>query len=207
MVRALSSRCLCRFGWNSNSHLMLLFSKLARTLVFLWLFIAGISTGALANGHPKVLVLHSYHQGFAWTDSVQRAFSDKLSASFPKAEVFVEYMNTKRQPAGVMSPQLAELFKRAYSKVTFDVIVASDNNALDFLLLRRDTLFPGVPVVFCGINDIFKYRFNLGSGYTGISEASDIVSTIAVGLKLHPGTRGKWRSCSTPLKRARSIAV
>jgi PAS domain S-box-containing protein len=164
-------------------------SKLIPALVFLWVFIAGISTGASAQDLPKVLVLHSYHQGFAWTDSIQKGFADTLKTMHPSAEVFVEYMNTKRQTFGVMSPLLLELYKRSYSNITFDVIVASDNNALDFLLLHRDRLFPGVPVVFSGVNDVVNYRFVPGGGYTGVSEASDIVSTIAVGLKLHPGTK------------------
>jgi len=189
MVHAARCICVSTFLGNTRAQRMALFNRLAPALVFLWVFFAGVSTGAMANDHPKVLVLHSYHQGFAWTDSIQKAFSDKLSASFPNAEVYVEYMNTKRQPPGVMSPQLAELYKRAFSNVTFDVIIASDNNALDFLLLHRDTLFPGVPVVFCGINDIFNYRFGPDSRYTGVSEDIDIESTIAVGLKLHPGTK------------------
>jgi len=180
---------LCMLWRNRRSLRLVPINKLIPALVFLWVFIAGVSTGALANDNPRVLVLHSYHQGFAWTDSIQKGFSDTLTTMHPSAEVFVEYMNTKRQTFEVMSPLLLELYKRSYSNVTFDVIVASDNNALDFLLRHRDSLFPGVPVVFCGINDIVNYRFVPGGGYTGVSEASDIVSTIAIGLKLHPGTK------------------
>ncbi len=189
MMHGFGSLCFCTIGRYVRSHFMGLFSKLKPALVFLWVFIACVSTGALANDSPKVLVLHSYHQGFEWTDSIQKAFADTLAAAYPKAEVYVEYMNTKRHAFETMAPQLNALYKHSYSKVVFDVIVASDNNALDFLLLYRDSLFPGVPVVFCGINDIFKYRFDPSSGYTGISEAVDIASTIAIGLKLHPGTK------------------
>ena len=172
MANVFGSLCFCTFWRHTCSLLMVLFNKLTPAWVFLWIFIASLSTGALANNSPKVLVLHSYHQGFEWTDSIQKAFSETLTTSFPKAEMFVEHMNTKRQSFGTMAPQLNALYKHAYSNVAFDVIVASDNNALDFLLLHRDSLFPGVPVVFCGINDIFKYRFDPGSGYTGISEPS-----------------------------------
>ena len=188
MAQAFCSICFCTAGRYTRTHLMVPFRKLTLTSVFLLVFIASLSTGSLANDSPKVLVLHSYHQGFEWTDSIQKAFSNTLTASFPKAEVYVEYMNTKRQPLGTMAPQLTALYKHSYSNVVFDVIVASDNNALDFLLLHRDSLFPGVPVVFCGINDIFKYRLFPGSGYIGISEVADIAATIAIGLKLHPGT-------------------
>jgi PAS domain S-box-containing protein len=155
----------------------------------LWLALCCMPTSATANGGPKVLVLHSYHQGYLWTDMIQDGISQTLSAQFPKVEIFVEYMNTKRQTAEIMSPLLVEMYQRLYEKVKFDAIIASDNNALDFLLRHRDSLFPGVPVVFCGINDFFKYHLDPAEGYTGVREDLDIVSTIAVALKLHPETK------------------
>jgi hypothetical protein len=100
MAQVFGSICFCTIGRYVRTHLMVLFKKLPLTSVFLWIFIAGLSTSTLANDSPKVLVLHSYHHGFEWTDSIQKAFSDTLTASFPKAEVYVEYMNTKRQSLG-----------------------------------------------------------------------------------------------------------
>ena len=164
-------------------------NRLVPIAAFLWLAICSPNAAADAASGQKVLILHSYHQGYLWTDMIQEGFSRALSGPYPKAELYVEYMNTKRQTADTMFPHLATLYKQLYQNVKFDVIVASDNNALDFLLLHRDRLFPGVPVVFCGINDFFKYRLDAGSGYTGVREDLDIFSTISVALKLHPGTR------------------
>ncbi|MBC8019322.1 MAG: PAS domain-containing protein [Verrucomicrobia bacterium] len=178
----------CIFGraiWPVHKQLL----NAVLQIVFLWVSICCIPFSADANGGQKVLVLHSYHQGYLWTDMIQDGFSRSLSASFPKADLHIEYMNTKRQATNTLFPKLYDLYKTAYSNVKFDVIVASDNNALDFLILYRDRLFPGVPVVFCGINDIFKYRFDAHSGYTGVSEDLDIASTISIALKLHPGTK------------------
>ncbi|KAF0188607.1 MAG: PAS/PAC sensor hybrid histidine [Desulfobulbaceae bacterium] len=146
-------------------------------------------SNANAGSGPKILILHSYHQGYLWTDMIQEGVSRSLSASFPNAELYVEYMNTKRQVREVLFPQLQELYRLTYKNTQFDVIVASDNNALDFLLLYRDSLFPGVPVVFCGINNIFKYKFTPEGNYTGVNEDLDIESTIAIALKLHPKTK------------------
>lgn len=164
-------------------------NKIFPLIVILWAVFCGIPTGALANGGQKVLVLHSYHQGYLWTDMIQEGFSRTMSAQLPSAEIYVEYMNTKRQTAAAMSAHLVGLYSQLYKNVKFDVIVASDNNALDFLLQHRDNLFPGVPVVFCGINDFSKYHFDPDSGYTGVREDLDIVSTIEIALKLHPGTK------------------
>lgn len=147
------------------------------------------ATCARADYSPKVLVLHSYHQGFDWTDSIQKSVSETLAAEVPNAEVYVEYMNSKRQPTEIMSLHLRDLYRRVYRNVHFDVIIASDNNALDFLLHYRDRLFRGVPVVFCGVNNVSEYSFAPDSGYTGVKEDIDIVSTIGVALRLHPETR------------------
>ena len=157
-------------------------------LAIVWLALCCIPSYAEANGNKKVLILHSYHQGYLWTDMIQEGFTRTLKEQFPKVEIFTEYMNTKRQTAAIISPHLVEMYKDLYSNVKFDVIAASDNNALDFLLTYRETLFPGVPVVFCGINDFFKYHLEPAQNYTGIREDLDIAATIGASLKLHPGT-------------------
>jgi PAS domain S-box-containing protein/hemerythrin-like metal-binding protein len=164
-------------------------SLLPLLIVFLWMSLHCASSRAETNSNQKVLVLHSYHQGYLWTDMIQEGFSRSLSEQFPKAEIYVEYMNTKRQTADVMFPHLAKIYKQLYPNVKFDVIIASDNNALDFLLLHREKLFPGVPVVFCGINDFFKYKFDPDSNTTGVREDLDVFSTISIALKLHPATK------------------
>jgi PAS domain-containing protein len=66
------------------------------------------------------------------------------------------------------------------------VIVCSDDHALAFLLEHRTTLFPKVPVVFCGVND---YSERLLAGHeriTGVIEAFDIRQTVDMALRLHP---------------------
>ena len=158
-------------------------------LAILWAAFCCLPSSVEATVTKKVLVLHSYHQGYLWTDMIQEGFSRTLKGQFPKADIYVEYMNTKRQTAAVMSPHLVEMYKHLYNNVKFDAIAVSDNNALDFLLTYRDSLFPGAPVVFCGINDFFKYHIEPAQGYTGVREDLDIFSTITVGLKLHPGTK------------------
>ena len=172
----------------SGTRLRTILKPFLPMLALLWVSIC-IPSAAEANGLKKVLVLHSYHQGYLWTDMIQEGFSRTLKAHFPKVEIYTEYMNTKRQTPAIMTPYLVEVYRHLYSNVKFDVIAASDNNALDFLLKYRDSLFPGAPVVFCGVNDFFKYLLEPDQGYTGVREDLDIASTIGAALKLHPGTK------------------
>jgi PAS domain S-box-containing protein len=189
MKTIFSSKYASVTGGVMRPGIALLTRSIIPVLLFIWLALCVFPSSAVAGDSKKVLILHSYHQGYLWTDMIQEGVSRTLSTSFPTAELYVEYMNTKRQPIDTLSPHLIDLYTHLYKHVALDVIVASDNNALDFLLKHRDTLFPGVPVIFCGINDISTYHFKPGSGYTGVSEDLDIVSTITVALQLHPGTQ------------------
>lgn len=63
------------------------------------------------------------------------------------------------------------------------MIIVSDNDALNFVKEYRDELFPGVPVVFCGVNDGAGMPV---AGITGIIETPPLVETLDIALKFHP---------------------
>lgn len=143
---------------------------------------------AMALDNPKVLVLHSYHNGFEWTDSMNSAIGTSLHAAYPEGDVFVEYMNTKRVALEVMSPMLRQNYAALFRNAGFNVIITTDNNALDFMLKYGDELFPGVPVVFCGINNFDDYNLGKRRNYTGVREDFDTGATLDIALRFHPGT-------------------
>jgi PAS domain S-box-containing protein len=147
------------------------------------------ATASQAKPLRHVLVLHSYHQGYQWTDNIQSGLVETLARLAPQALIHVEYMDSKRlAPERIFSP-LAEFYARKYAGFKPDVILASDDNALDFLLSHRDRLFPGTPVVFCGVNDYRPDRLGGQHGFTGVSEHADFKGTIEAALKLMPSMR------------------
>ena len=143
---------------------------------------------AIAADNPKVLVLHSYHSGYEWTDSINSAIIKSLHSAYPEGDVFVEYMNTKRVALEVMSPMLRRNYAILYRNAGLNVIIATDNNALDFLLKYGEELFPGVPVVFCGINNFDDYNLSNYRNYTGVREDLDVGATLDIALRFHPDT-------------------
>ncbi|MDQ7836519.1 MAG: ABC transporter substrate binding protein [Humidesulfovibrio sp.] len=152
---------------------------------------APASQAALSQSTPQrhVLALHAYHQGYQWTDTIQTGVAMTLARLAPEAMVHVEYMDTKRQPPEKSFDLLAEFYAKKYAGFRPDVILASDDNALDFLLAYRDRLWPGSPVVFCGVNDYREGRLRGQRGFTGVSERADIRGTIEAALKLMPSMR------------------
>ncbi len=79
--------------------------------------------------------------------------------------------------------------KHKFRNARFDVIILSDNDALDFMIKYRDDLFGKVPTVFCGINYFTESDLKGQTLYTGVNETIDVQGTIEVALKLHPSTR------------------
>lgn len=135
------------------------------------------------------MILHSYHPGFTWTKNISSGLHSVLDEANIEIDIHIEYMDSKDYLTDVIFPQLEQLYKVKYENVCFDLIITTDDNALNFLLARRDQLFPGVPIVFCGLNNYTESRIEGVYGITGVAEALDLVGTIELALDLHPGTR------------------
>lgn len=138
---------------------------------------------------PNVLVLHSYHPGLSWTDTLNAGISETFRQQMPEVLLWVEYLDTKRNTDTSYLSLQAALLRHKLAQSTFNLIVTTDNDALDFVLKYRDSIFRGAPVVFCGVND-FKPEQLLGQrGITGLAENPSFAETMSTALGLHPDTR------------------
>ena len=155
-------------------------------LCFLFIFsFLGIS-GADEGPKKHVLVLNSYHKGLSWTDNIVKAVESVLQPEAHNIEINYEYMDTKRYSSKAYLKQVYELYKTKYSKQHFDVIIVSDNDALDLVTQYRRDLFANTPVVFCGINYFQDSMVWDPSMVTGVVEETDIRSSLDIALKLFP---------------------
>ncbi|MEW7978956.1 MAG: diguanylate cyclase [Candidatus Sedimenticola endophacoides] len=99
-------------------------------------------------------------------------------------------MDTKRVPfSPAYERQLLDFLKAKYKGTPIDLVLISDNNAFDFMRRHGDSLFPGAPVVFCGINFFTDALLDGHPNYTGITEIFDARSTLEAALAIHPETR------------------
>ena len=155
--------------------------------VFFFLNIFLLQSACADEIKKRVLVLHSYHQGYHWTDRIMSGMNSVFNKK-DNVELFISYMDTKRRSDPAYFKQLRDLYATKYEFVSFDAIVSSDDHALDFLLQYRDELFPNTPVVFSGINIFSQERLKGKSEFTGIYESYDVSGTIDLMLRLHPKT-------------------
>ncbi len=140
---------------------------------------------AAMNGTPNVLVLHSYHPGFSWTDEEAEGVLDTLREEWPGCEPFIEYMDWKRHPGDQSIEFLRAHYRERYAPLSIDAVIATDNAAIDFALAYRAELFDDAPVAFCGLNGD-PAMIVPQPDVAGVIEQNDPAGTLAIALQLHP---------------------
>ena len=147
---------------------------------------AFVAAPADAQTAPRVLVLHSYHPQYEWTARLMQGLRDEL-VELPDEHLHVEFMDARRMlDDEAYLSLLVQVYAHKYARFPPDIIISSDDSALDFLREHRDELFPGVPVVFCGINSIPVAELESMPNATGILEGLEIEGNLELIARLHP---------------------
>ncbi|WP_428023350.1 ABC transporter substrate binding protein [Arcobacter sp.] len=155
-------------------------------LLLYFLFFCTICFAEVAN--KEVLLLHSYHKGYKWSDDISKAIEDKF-ASHKNIELTTMYMDTKRILDPIYLNKLANLYKEQLSNRHFDLIIVSDNNALEFMIRYHEYLFKDIPVLFCGINNFDKAQLeenSMNEFTSGVVEQVDLEKNFKLIHDLHP---------------------
>lgn len=142
---------------------------------------------------PKCLYVSSYHQGYAWSDGVERGLRQTLG---DRCELRQFNMDTKRKKSAVEKQQSSEKAREIIETWHPDVVITSDDNAAKFLILPyyKDN---DLPFVFSGINwsiDEYKLPF---SNTTGIIEVAPIEPMLERAAKISSGIRAAYLGAKT----------
>ncbi|MGB7402570.1 MAG: ABC transporter substrate binding protein [Arcobacter sp.] len=151
-------------------------------------FLIFVTFSFATDNNKEVLLLHSYHKGYKWSDDISKGIEDKF-ISHGNIELTTRYMDTKRVVGGIYLNELAELYKKQFENRKFDLIIVSDNNAFEFIVKYHDYLFPNTPVLFCGINNFDKALLdenNIKEYMSGVVEQVDLENNFKLIHELHP---------------------
>ncbi|MCX7786218.1 MAG: hypothetical protein N2442_00815, partial [Spirochaetes bacterium] len=154
--------------------------------ILLIFFLILLSLQLVGLPKKKVLILHSYNIGYVWTDLIAMGMRSVFQEHTRDIEVYEEYCDTKRYPPDFVFPHIRQLLRSKYKADPPDVVVTSDDNALDFALGLRKEIFPNAPIVFCGVNYYHPFRLRGERNITGIAENFNIPRTLDLILMLHP---------------------
>lgn len=161
----------------------------ATALVLALLLVGAQSATARLTSILPVLVLDSYEVGYDWSDQEIAGVREIFNEAFPGNTVYLEHLDTKKFPRKRHFPLQAKLLAEKYRQIPLAVVIAMDNAALEFALRYRSEIFPRSSIVFCGINDYTPALIAGQANITGVAQAHDSADTIALALKLHPGTK------------------
>lgn len=138
----------------------------------------------------NVLVINSYNQGLKWTEDETKGIIDGLKNSTDNISVLIEYMDWKNHHTDKNLQYLYDVYKYKYNSTQIDMIITTDDIALQFALKNREALFSNAPIVFCGVNK--NGVSQIGSGYknfTGIIQEVDPINTINMALEINPSLK------------------
>lgn len=133
----------------------------------------------------KILVLHSYHQGLNWTDNITKGILSVLN-QHEDIEIQFEYMDTKRRYDEEYLKEFKKLYRLKHKGIPYNVVIASDNNALYFTRDHQEEFFKNIPIVFCSIDQFEDSLIEGMTDITGVTEFIDFKQTVEQALRLHP---------------------
>ena len=137
----------------------------------------------------KILFLSSYHPGFpTFFDQVEglRSVLDSRNAHLD-----MEFMDSKRFD----SAETKELFHKSLSNKlahlpAYDLVLAGDDNALNYVLAHQEDLFKNIPIVFFGVNNRrLALSQNENPMVTGVVESVSLTETLTLVTRLQPDVR------------------
>lgn len=134
---------------------------------------------------PKCLFVSSYHQGYAWSDGVERGLRKTLDGH---CELRQFDMDTKRRKNIEQIQDAAQRAKQLIDSWQPDVVITADDHAARHLVVpyfRNAEL----PIVFCGVNwTVAEYGFPYPN-VTGMIEVAPVQSMIEQARSLVPQAR------------------
>ena len=148
-----------------------------------------LKAGNNPGGTKNILYISSYSNTFPTFPQQVRGL-ESVFGKYDNINVDYEFMYSRDY---VNTPINIKLFsdllgyKLRHAIYPVDLVMVADDDAFNFALDRRHTMFKGLPVVFLGVNDLKKARkFNHDPQFTGVAENVSIDKTVELMLKLFP---------------------
>jgi signal transduction histidine kinase len=152
------------------------------------LWLASVSPASAA---PKqVVLLYDERTDLPGLSVLDASLARTLTSGAPgSVEIYREAMDLSRFGSDAYLLRLRDHLRAKYAGKQVDVAVAAMSPALDFLLIPGDAVFPGTPIVFCGIDRRMLGARSLPSHVTGTLVKREFAPTVDLALRLHPGTQ------------------
>jgi len=145
---------------------------------------------AQATAPKRLVVLYWDNKEFPGNARFEESLKAQLQLDRRQdIEYFPEYLEASRFPDQNTAVSFRNLLQAKYANRNVDVVVASADAPLRFLLEYRSQLFPNSPIVFVANDPPDADALASGAGMTGIHYKNAYRETVDLALRLHPGTQ------------------
>ncbi|MEA3352993.1 MAG: ATP-binding protein [Campylobacterota bacterium] len=138
----------------------------------------------------NVLLINSYSSTLEWTKAQSESIVSVLSAK-KDVKLFVEYMDTKiLKPTYQTEENFLNFYKKKYKNIKFDVVITTDDNALNFVRkYEDDPIFQDSRFFFSGVNNLSLSNLLNKEKYSGVFEEKDPVENLHIAKKAVKGLK------------------
>ncbi len=141
------------------------------------------------NRFRRILVLYWDNKDFPGNVRFEESFKAALQSQLAGGlEYYPEHLETTRFP-GQDQTFFRDYLRQKYTGRTIDVVVATADVPLNFLIANRADLFPNAPIVFVANAPPGADKLSVEPGITGLVHQSTHRQTLELALKLHPNTK------------------
>lgn len=136
----------------------------------------------------NILVINSYHKGYEWSDSVVKGLEDSLYM-YNNIDMHVLYMDSKRITSKTYYNNLENLYKVQLQDRKYDLIVAVDRFAYDFVLNIYDRFFTTEPVLAVGLENFSMKnatKYGLENKVSALLEKRDLKANVRLIEQMNP---------------------
>ncbi|HKF50310.1 MAG TPA: PAS domain S-box protein [Terracidiphilus sp.] len=149
--------------------------------------LATVRPAASQQPRKNVLVLSSTVK---YSDEFLNAVEPAIRSRVPGQVTFYEaYLDDLRVNDESYRESEAETFRRRYSGLKIDLVIAINPPALYFADDFRDKIFPGAPIVCEGLSKRDLDRQTSWPGVTGVTTPMGFRETVDLALRLEPDTK------------------
>ena len=158
-------------------------------LVGVWL--GAVVAARAAPDHVSVLILLPGQPGLPAATAIASGIRAALLTEWSfRVTIEMEHVDVAR----FASPEeeerrLRTVYGSKYRNQRFDVIVAALPEPFQFVLRARDDLWPGTPVVVCGVDERTVRHLKPPPGFAVLTIRFDMEGTVRAALALLPDTR------------------
>ncbi|WP_379130270.1 ABC transporter substrate binding protein [Paenibacillus sp. sgz500958] len=161
-------------------------------ILFLAASTPAVTSAMYEQPEQNVLILNSYHKGFDWTDDQNEGIEAQLRNANNIPTIYTEYMDWKRYPNIDNLNRFYEMIKSKYRNVHIDVIIVTDDSALNFAISHRKEILNDAPIVFSGVNQVGVNNVKSLDRITGVVEEINPVETIRMALEVNPSLKNVY---------------